>query len=291
MPQNIENRATLTFSYGDVRCATATSNLAVTTLQGTLSLEKLALGSTYRPEDEVTYIITVDNNGSSAVSGLEVRDDLGTFTPDGATEPVTPLTYIGPALLFINGAPTPASLSVDSSASDAVVFTISSLPAGANALIVYKAAVNEFAPVDNGSITNTAVADADDCCEAASDYETITAEEFADVRIIKQMCPDPVVCGEELTYTVTLYNYGNLDATNVQLTDIFDPAPSNIAVYVDGVLQTEGYTYDEATGKLTIPTDTSEAAAIPAATFTRDATTGAVITTPGQVTVVVRGTI
>ncbi|MBE6548592.1 MAG: DUF11 domain-containing protein [Ruminococcaceae bacterium] len=292
MAQNIENRAQITFNYGNVQGASAASNLATTTLQGPLNVIKNSLNTSYSANDELTYIITLENTGNSAIDGVVVTDNLGRFTPPNMTQPVTPLTYIGPAQLYINGVLS-NQLATDVTATGELQFTIASLPGNSNAIIVYIVQVNEYAPlsVDFGSITNTVLADADGLCESSVDTNTIAVLEAADVRLIKQMSPDPVVCGEQITYTINMYNYGNIPATNVQLTDVFSPAPENISVYVNGTLLSDGYTYDEATGTLTLPAIADESSIIPAATYTRDIQTGIVTTQPGAVSVVITGTI
>ena len=292
MAQNIENRAQITFNYGNVTGASAASNLASTTLQGPLSVSKNSLNTSYSAGDELTYIITLENTGNTAIEGVTVTDDLGRFTPPGMTLPVTPLTYVGPAQLYVNGVLSP-QLGVEVVGTGELVFTIPSLPGDSNAMIVYIVEVNEYAPlsVDFGSITNRAVADADGLCEFGEDTNTISVLAAADVRLIKQMSPDPVICGEQITYTISIYNYGNVAATSVQLTDVFSPAPTNISVYVDGVLQSGNYTYDEQSGLLTYPATTDASVIIPAATYTRDTSTGIVTVQPGTVTVVITGTI
>lgn len=104
------------------------------------------------------------------------------------------------------------------------------------------------------------------------------------------MSPDPVTDGGVLTCSFTLQNYGNIDATDVVLTDTFDPAPATITVTVDGdpVAPAE---YDYTTGVITAPIDTAPTLSItiPAATFTQDPATGAVTTDPGTVHITVAG--
>ena len=286
MAQNIENRATVTFDYGNVTGASVTSNLAVTTLQGPLTVSKNSLNVSYSANEELTYIITLENTGNTAIEGVTVTDDLGRFFPVGFATPVTPLTYVGPAQLYVNGSLS-GLLEAEVVGTGELVFTIPSLPGGSNAIIVYIVRVNEYAPLsaDAGGITNGVVANADGLCETGEDSNTIAVLEAADVRLIKQMSPDPVVCGEQITYTVNAFNYGNIAATNVVLTDSFDPAPTSISVYVNGI-QTDAFTYDESTGLFSLSLDTG----IPAATYSRDAN-GVVVATPGVAGVVITGTI
>lgn len=289
MPQSIENVATLRYNYGNVSGAEAVSNVATASIQGQLTVNKNALDSSYSRGDELTYIISVTNSGSTAISNVTVTDNLGTFTPAGGA-PRTPLSYIGPAELYINGIPTATSLIVDSDEEGEVVFTVTSLPAGANAIIAYKVEVNEFADLSSGSaITNSATVEADNACESDSDEETLPVAEAAEIEIVKSMSPDPVACGDTITYTITLTNYGNLPATNVQLIDNLDPLPENIRVFVDGVETTDFSVSDD--GTLTLPTNTTEDTVIPAATFTVDPETGEVTVVPSTIVVTITGTL
>ena len=41
------------------------------------------------------------------------------------------------------------------------------------------------------------------------------------------MSPNPIADGDTITYTFTIHNYGNTPATDVVLTDRFDPEPSS----------------------------------------------------------------
>ena len=104
------------------------------------------------------------------------------------------------------------------------------------------------------------------------------------------MCPNPVICGDTITYTIKIYNYGNTAAENVVLTDDFNPAPTNITVSRDGVLLLgTDYTYID--GTLTVPATASAPVTVPAATFVQDPVTGIISITPGVVEYTITGTI
>lgn len=285
----ITNRATVNYRFG-TSTASAVSNVTSTILNGILDINKTSLSEQYRIGQEVTYIITLTNNGDSVSEDITVVDNLGTYAFNGTN--VTPLTYIGPAQLFINGVFDTVLTPTVNAAS--VVFDINSIPAGGSAQIIYIVRVNSFANSTVGSvITNTATADNDcgcPCDEPVSDSYTITAEEFADLRIVKSVCPNPVICGGELTYVIDLYNYGNIPATEVVLTDTFDPALADLSVTVDGVTVPESdYTYIN--GTLTLPDGDGNEIIVPAAEFVRNPATGAYEAVPGHVQIVVSGTV
>jgi uncharacterized repeat protein (TIGR01451 family) len=104
------------------------------------------------------------------------------------------------------------------------------------------------------------------------------------------MSPNPVICGDTVTYTIRIYNYGNIAAENVVLTDTFNPAPENITVSRDGVLLI-GTDYTYVNGTLTVPSTAQSPVTVPAATFIRDVTTGIVNVTPGMIEYTITGTI
>ena len=92
------NQATLTYAGGST-----SSNIVVGEILDLLSMTKTAVGDTYRAGDTVSYVISLVNGGTTALSGLTLTDDLGAY-PFG-TGTVTPLTYVDGSLVYYqNGA-------------------------------------------------------------------------------------------------------------------------------------------------------------------------------------------
>ena len=285
MPE-ITNRATLSYTYGNGTVVSQVlSNVASVTLNGAIIGTKTSLGTTYRADEDITYVITLQNTSSTQKTNVQISDNLGTFIQNTTT--VTPLDYVGPTELFVNGTPS-GELTPTVTASN-VVFTIPTIPQNGNVVHVYRVRVNAFAPLASGStITNTASYVGDEACNDFTVENTVTVEDYADVRITKSMSPDPIVCGSPLTYTFTLYNYGNTEATNVTLTDAFSPAPQSITVTLDGnLVSPNDYTYEN--GVLTIPSGTAQLT-LPAATTTVGED-GSVIIVPSVSTITVTGVI
>ena len=133
-----------------------------------------------------------------------------------------------------------------------------------------------------------------DCDKAVVSIQkdnTVVVERYGEVTITKSMIPSNVVDGEPMTYTFVINNYGNTEATDIVLTDSFDPAPDNITVQVNGVV-IPATDYEYVNGVLTLPTapGTTELS-LPPATITQDLATGEGTIVPSSLTVTVTGTI
>ena len=273
------NQATLTYTGGS-----ANSNIAVGEILEVLSADKTAVSGTYQVGELVTYVITIRNTGSAAFTNLTVTDDLG-----GGTN--APLTYQdGTVLYFVNGV-LQAAPAVTPGAP--LVFSGITVPAGGDAVIVYQAQVNAFAPPLSGStITNTVTITGGGLTAPVTATETVTVAVGPAISITKTITPAQVADNGRVTYTFLIQNSGNeaLVATDdAVLTDPFDPILTDLAVTLNGapLAVGTGYTYDETTGQFaTVP----GVITVPAATFTQDPT-GAYTAAPGLTTLIVTGTI
>lgn len=279
------NQATLTYNN-----TTTLSNVVTGEIVGVITAEKTAVSPNYTAGGDVTYVISIVNSGSVPYTGLTLTDDLGTYQSGELT--LTPLTYKeGSVKYFVNGilqeAPTVASLSP-------LTFTGISIPAGGNAVIVYEADVNLFAPLGaDASITNTVNVSGGGLTNPVTATETVGTLIGPLLSITKELSPVSVPENGEITYTFTIRNTGNeaiVATDNAVITDTFDPAIDITSVTYNGTPWAEGvnYSYDETTG---IFTTLEGQITVPAATFTQDPVTGEWITTPGTATIVVVGTV
>lgn len=275
------NQATLSIG-GNTTSSNRTEGEVVTRV----TIGKRALSTDYGPGDNIVYAITLNNTGTDPLENVTVIDDLGRTTPTGGPE-IVPLTYVsGSVLYYVNGVLQPAPTVT---AGPPLVFTGISIPAGGNALIVYETVANEYAPRDaGGSITNNASAEG--MCDELSASATVPTRDEPLLTISKAICPESIICGDQVTYTFIIQNTGNtavLATDDLIVSDLFNPSLKNITVKINGEI-TALYTYSEETGEFAT---TAGAVPVPEATFTRDSVTGLIATTPGVTVITVTGTI
>ena len=232
------------------------SNIAVGELLEVLSASKTAVIDTYQRNDEVTFIISIVNTGTAPFTALSINDNLGAYSFNDTT--LVPLTYVeGSVLYYVNGTlqPTPT---VEAEGTSLVITGIN-VPAGGNAIIVYEAQANQFAPLEvEGTIVNTATISGGGLSNNITATETITTEDTADLTITKSVSPVPVSENGLLTYTFIIQNTGNTaadTASNIVITDTFNPILSNLSVTLNGeTFPATNYNYNEVTGEFaTLP--------------------------------------
>ncbi|MBQ8898989.1 MAG: DUF11 domain-containing protein [Clostridia bacterium] len=278
------NQATLSYNAG-----VANSNIVTGEIIQVLSATKTVLDSGYRPGDPVTYIVTLVNSGTAPYNGLTVTDDLGAYALGSTT--VYPLDYSGNVNYYVNGTlqPEPAVTQ-----GPPLVFSGISVPAGGNALLIYQATPNGFAPLGvESEITNTATVNGAGLTAPITASATLAGNTEPQLSISKTLSPTTVSENGTITYTFLIENRGATAAEvtdNLSVTDTFDPILSNLTVTLNGVTLTSpaDYTYDAATGLFTtVPGRIT----VPAATFTQDPVTGAYTTVPGTAILQVTGTV
>lgn len=279
------NKATL--SYNDT---TTDSNIVTGEIIAALTATKQALDQSYEAGETITYAISLVNSAPGALSGLTLTDNLGAYAFGSQT--LVPLTYVSDSLYFyVNGVQQPTPVITSTSP-----LTVSglSIPAGGNAILIYNATANEYAPLDiESSITNTGSVTGSALVAPVTFTETIGKDTAPKLSICKSLSPETITENGEITYTFLIQNTGNLPAglaENVIITDIFQPVLNNLTVTYNGTIWSEpaNYTYDETTGTFqTVPGSIT----VPAATFTQNPVTGVWSTIPGATIIRVTGTI
>lgn len=280
------NQATLSYN-GNVR----SSNITTGEIIEVLSAAKNAVLDNYSADNDVVYVISIVNNGNMAYNGITITDNLGSYSPSETAPAVVPLTYVTDSVnLYVNGVKQTAP--TVSGTSPLVIENIS-VPANGNAVVIYSARPNQFAPpVTDGSITNNAVISGNNFADIPVS-ETVNPRNAADLSISKSLTPTEVEENGAVTYTFVIQNYGNTASEasdDVIFRDVFSPVLNSLTATFNGTPWTEGtnYTYDSTTGEF-VTTDGQ--ITVPAATFAQDAQTGAWTVQPGVSTLVIRGNI
>lgn len=275
-------------SYNGV---TANSNIVTGEITQVLTASKTSVSGSYRRGEVLTYAVSITNTGAAPLDGLTVTDNLGAYAVGGTT--ATPLTFTdGSVLYYVNGvlqaAPTVA-------AGPPLTISGISVPAGGNALLVYRATVNDYAaPGAGGSIVNTVTVNGGGLTEPISASETVTADTSALLSITKALNPTVVAENGQIAYTFTIRNTGAeaVDAAAaLVVSDTFDPAlktPISVTLNGDAWPETGNYSYNAASGAFAT---TAGRVTVPAAAYAQDAATGLWTITPGTAVLTVTGTI
>ena len=280
-----QNQATLIFGNERIN-----SNTTVGEIVDAVSITKTAVSASYAPADAIAYVVSIENRGDTALTDISVTDNLGAYTaPGGAT--VIPLEYVPDTVkYYVNGELLAAPLVT---AGSTLTFSGISVPVGGNAILVYEARVNGFAPLAGGSaITNTATVSGTGLCNEASDSASVPVREAPELSITKTLDPETVSGCSEITYSFIIQNTGNAPVVatdDLLVTDVFTPALSDITVTVDGeeIAEGTGYTYDEESGSFTTLPGTIP---VPAASY-ETMPDGSTTVTPGVTVVTVTGRI
>ena len=223
------NQATLTYNG-----TTTASNIVTGEILEVLSAQKNAVVDAYTAGDDITYVISILNTGQAPLTGLTLTDDLGAYTFGAQT--LTPLTYAnGSIRYYVNGVLQPAPTVT---AQAPLTVTGLNVPAGGNAMLLYEANTNQYAPRAAGArINNTATISGAGVTNPVTAAEAVTAAERAALTINKAVSPRVVTENGALTYTFTIQNSGNTAVTpadNATVSDRFNPILSNLAVSLNG---------------------------------------------------------
>lgn len=286
MPTFLSNQGNITYNYtGAASSETVDSNTVTTTLldEYSLTATKTVLNDDFRPGENITYAISLENNGRGDLYNVQVTDDLGSATS------TKPLTFLN-AILYVNGVQTAITPTI--STDNSVVFQLTSpLSSGDIANIIYNATAAD--DISLTSITNTAQVTANGGSASGtpvtvtpSPTATINAANYAQLSITKQSDKTTISSGDTLTYTFNITNSGNEIANNVVLTDTLPEnfAINQISLTSSGttiIYQSSEYDLDPSTNTLTLPNASGQEITVPAATSSG----------PGSVTIQITGVV
>ncbi len=275
----LENQANISYLYDGVTSAlAATSNTATTTLADacSVSVTKTPLNAEARNGDNVSYIVRVENTGSTALTGVTLSDNLGAGT----------LVY-APASLRVYVNSTPVAVTPTTTVGTLAFTLPGNLQPGDIIIAVYNARVNFTGDTSVNTVTVTGTGLNQAACQVSETAtSTINAESYADLTIYKTSSAENINSGDTLSYTFTILNSGNIPATNVVLTDDLPSefTINSVSATTNGVttayLPTE-YTVDTLTNTITLPNATGTEITVPAA----------MAEGPGVTTVVITGTV
>ncbi|WAC62203.1 SpaA isopeptide-forming pilin-related protein [Pseudoxanthomonas sp. SL93] len=175
------------------------SQATTLTTAGDLRLQKSATPDPVVGGGEVTYTLTVSNDGPSASTNFRVVDTLPAATTYVAS------SFNGTGWTFNNGTMTATHAGT--------------LAVGASTSFTFRARVN----AGSGNITNGAIVEAigtPDSDPGNNDANVTTSiTPGADVSLSKTAAPAPAIAGQPVTFTLTARNLGPSAAENTSFTD------------------------------------------------------------------------
>ncbi len=194
---SITNQASVTSAVSDPSAAnnTASASTLVNPVAD-LSITKSDSPDPVSSGQQLTYAIGVHNSGPSGATGVTVTDTLpGGVTYDSAT-------------------PSQGSCS---HSSGTVTCNLGALANGANATVNIVVTPSSGTSITNQASVSAATADPAVVNNAAS--ATTTVDPVADLSLTNSDAPDPVLSGNELTYTLAVNNAGPASAPSTSLSD------------------------------------------------------------------------
>ena len=183
----------------DPNAANDSASAVVNAQQSDLSLTKTDAPDPVAPGADLTYTITVTNNGPSSAQNVTVNDTLPTGTTFGSATSsqgsCAGTTTVSCALG-----------SIANGASPTITLVVHVGPSVADGTVISNTASVSSTTADPTSANNSATS-------------TTTVAASAELAVAKTDAPDPVVAGTDLTYTITVTNNGPSEAANATLSD------------------------------------------------------------------------
>ena len=192
----LTNTATVTSNTPDPDPTNNTSTITENiTTSADVAITKSVSPNPMLAGEEATYILEVTNSGPSDAVNVVITDNVPLQNPEYSLDNgITWLAWSGSVNL------------------DTVI-------AGATRTILIRGTVSSSA---TGTLTNTATVTSDTPDPDPSNNTTTIVtpvNALADMRITKNVSPDPMLAGQQAIYTLEVTNLGPADAVNVVVTD------------------------------------------------------------------------
>lgn len=205
-------------------CAGAT--VAATLEQADLRISKTAAPNPVRSGENLTYTMTVTNDGPDPATNVTLTDALGSLVTTGGFQSV----------VTTQGTCTPSTTTNGPTVNLSCNLGTLSVGASATVTVVVRPLVATTAARTNTATVNSAdVGDPDRTDNTGSVTSQVTA--LADVIVSKTATPNPVRAGTPLTYVLTARNNGPSTASAVQAVDTL---PANAAFVSMGAVTGSG---------------------------------------------------
>lgn len=201
----ITNTASVTSTTPDPNTSNNTANKSnQVNAVADLEITKISQTNTVIAGQNISYLITVRNNGSSNAQNVSVTDNL----PAGLT--------------FISANPSTGSFT-------GTEWQIGTLSSGASATLLLTALVNanvtEGTVINNTAIVSSPTSDPEP--ENNTSTSTKTVNSLADLVMNKTASNDNPNAGEQIVYTLSVENIGPSNAVNVNVNDV---VPSTLTI-------------------------------------------------------------
>jgi uncharacterized repeat protein (TIGR01451 family) len=195
----------------------------VTTVVATAGQADLAVTKTGTPNpvlagNNITYTITVTNNGPAASANVTLTDTLPANTTVVSIS--TPAGWTCPAASGGTQTCTNPSVAANATATFTLILKVTAGTAP-KTVITNSASIASSTTTDPNSANNT-----------ASSSSTVASPTQADVAIVKTASPEPVDQGTNLTYTIQVTNNGPAVAQGVTVTDVLPAEVSYTSVSI-----------------------------------------------------------